>query len=108
MTKLTKIDYLYRDASNYKFHGSFIVRGLMSRKQLEPFLFDGEFFIPTMIGLPHLLNMASNDDDHDFHELSDFTEIETGTADFDASDLLVRFKEAKAKNWSPPVFQYHL
>ncbi len=27
MTQITRIDYMYRDASNYKFHGQFTVEG---------------------------------------------------------------------------------
>ena len=49
-----EVDYLYRDASNYKFRGSFIVDGDLDLEMLRPLLLDGAWFVPERVGLPAL------------------------------------------------------
>lgn len=96
---LTEIRYMYRDASNYKFHGSVIVDGELSASDLAPFLFDGEFFVPHEVGLYHLLDMPMNEDDHYLHTFVAFSPVAEGASHCSASDLVIRFKMANEKGW---------
>lgn len=74
---LTRIPYMYRDASNYKQFGSLVVKGKPTSAQLEALrgcLVDEDKFIPTQIGLSHLGAMADwpswpCEDGHPWHEL---------------------------------------
>jgi len=69
-----KLNYLYRDASNYKQYGSVVlanpnniaaalVADIISRN-----LIDGEFFDADKWGVPPLFFDKENGDDHDWHE----------------------------------------
>jgi len=42
MKRNTRIEYLYRDASNYKFYRDFVVEGSVTKNDFSPFLFDRE------------------------------------------------------------------
>lgn len=51
----TKINYLYRDADNYKVHNVCVVEGTLTKQQIKGIIDccnDGEYFIPRQIGLP--------------------------------------------------------
>ena len=51
----TKIEYLYRDASNYKKTNQVIVSDTFDEAQKESIqdcLFEGEYFIPRQVGFP--------------------------------------------------------
>ena len=51
----TKINYLYRDADNYKVHNECVVQGTISAEQIAVILEcldEGEYFIPHLVGLP--------------------------------------------------------
>ncbi len=50
----TSITYQYRDASNYKEFDTVIIRGLFSLNDIDGYLYDREFFIPSEIGLKDL------------------------------------------------------
>jgi hypothetical protein len=70
----TRIDYLYRDRSNYKQHASVVLAGELSAREVDDIgatLRDGELFIPAQVGLPELQDRfpAWTDDDHVWHEL---------------------------------------
>lgn len=99
MATRTRVEYLYRDASNYKFYGDFTVDGELGKADLEPFLFDGEWFVPMAVGLPHLLNLPINEDDHLFHEITGFAPTDKGTPECSASDLIARFRKAHQFGW---------
>jgi len=69
-----KLNYLYRDASNYKQYGSLVlanpnniaaalVADIISRN-----LIDGEFFDVDKWGVPALFFDKENEDDHEWHE----------------------------------------
>ena len=69
----TKVEYLYRDASNYKVWGEAV---LGKEIKFEDFIFyDENMFLPTEIGLRDLRGdlilegFELNNDDHPFHEL---------------------------------------
>lgn len=71
----TCIHYQYRDAANYKQAGSIILSGLINQGEISELYrsLDSEgFFVPTLVGLPHLLNRASDAEiDHPFHTIED-------------------------------------
>jgi len=73
----TLLEYLYRDASNYKQHGSVVLQGTISPKDIRPLLIDGEYFIPSQVGLPDLQHKFRDQgvdyptgDDHAWHEIA--------------------------------------
>jgi len=69
-----KINYLYRDASNYKQFGSIVFTnnsglGLNHvEKILRGRLIDGEYFSALQWGFPELFFHTSTADDHEWHE----------------------------------------
>lgn len=72
----TLLEYLYRDASNYKQHGSVVMAGALSLKDIRHLLIDGEYFIPLQAGLPDLQHKFGEqgfeyptEDDHAWHEI---------------------------------------
>lgn len=96
---LTKIDYMYRDASNFKFRGTFFVCGHLRFKVLADFLFDNEFFVPQEVGLNHLLRMPMNRDDHYLHTFEKFETAKHGEAICSADELISRFYQSHTKGW---------
>lgn len=51
----TKIEYLYRDADNYKVWNECVIEGVLTdvqRQIIKNCLLDGEYFIPSAVGLP--------------------------------------------------------
>ena len=95
----TRIHYLYRDASNYKFSGSFVVKGGIGREHLQPFLHENGWFIPKKVGLNHLLTEPwDEEEDHSLHELCEFEVTEDRDCVCTAKELIRRFQLA-SKNW---------
>lgn len=77
----TVMEYLYRDAGNYKAWGELLLDGLVDERNeilIREFLDSSEFFIPEKAGIPALrskLYKYSNgptEADHVFHELVSF------------------------------------
>lgn len=69
----TKIEYLYRDASNYKKINQVIVSGTFDEIQKESIqncLSEGEYFIPRQVGFPEIRFDKLTEDDHCWFELS--------------------------------------
>lgn len=95
----TEIDYLYRDAGNYKFRGAIVVSGKVLLEQLKPFLFDQTYFIPDAVGIKRLIPTPMTQDDHELHEFVSFHEIDTDRFEMRAEDLLIRFEFAAKKGW---------
>jgi hypothetical protein len=95
----TRVDYMYRDASNYKFHGSFVVGGTLCQSDLEDFLFYGEFFVPHEVGLDHLLDMPMNQDDHYLHTIEAYNPIDESEVFCGREELVIRFKMANERGW---------
>lgn len=94
----TKIEYLYRDADNYKVWNTCVVCGEITEQQKETIinsLDGGEYFIPSKVGLPE--KRFENYDaevDHDWFELQkdsfDDTDLPP-TVDITASELADSF-----------------
>lgn len=68
----TIIEYMYRDAGNYKFYGEFCVSGLLTMHEIAQYLIHGEYFVPTEIALTSLVPEQMNADDHLLHEFVSF------------------------------------
>ena len=96
----TKIEYLYRDAGNWKQYNEFIVSGALALSDLKPYLHDGEFFIPGELGLDNLFPVPFDEDDHPWHEILVITETsEPPTVSFDSKELISRFQKAAKYKW---------
>lgn len=72
-----KLNYLYRDFSNYKQFGSIVFTNpsqltveAVTNKVLCS-LIDGEYFEHTKWGIPSLFFDSHNEDDHNWHEFED-------------------------------------
>jgi len=80
----TRIDYLYRDASNYKAYNSVVLSGKMSAEDAERIskcLCDGTYFIPRDVGLPEIRVCGyRTDDDHCWFEWEIGVDKYTGEA----------------------------
>lgn len=99
----TRISYLYRDACNYKFHNEAIIKGELSAQQIDVImgcLNEGEYFIPSQVGLPEERFGSFTEDDHCWFELSKdgFSPIkEKATVDITADEFVQKFMKAKDK-----------
>jgi hypothetical protein len=90
---------MYRDASNYKQWHSVIVKGVFSLEEAEPFLFDGDGFIPSQVGLKDVHFEFTNEDDHIWHEIADVEPTEEEAMDLTAELLMERIKTAHSRGW---------
>lgn len=97
----TQFSYLYRDAWNYKKFHSIILPGVVTLEQIEPFLRDQTFFIPSEVGLLDLQEDVFKSYDHIWHEIEAIKLTdEQPTVAVDASTLLANFRIAHDKNWN--------
>jgi len=107
----TRMEYLYRDASNYKSLNQVIVAGVITEEQkkaIQSTLEDGMYFIPEQIGLDLYRGWDVTEDDHpyceldvekDFFETNDAPDNEAFTAD----DLVAAFK-ATGGRWDAAAY----
>ncbi len=97
----TLITYQYRDASNYKEFETVIIRGLLTSNDIEKYLYDKEFFIPSEIGLKDLQPENLNQDDHIWHEILDINHThEKHTVDITAEKIISNFRKASTEEWN--------
>ena len=100
----TRITYLYRDASNNKKWNECVVKGRLTIPQIREIMDccnDGQFFIPSQVGMPEEKFSTTTEDDHCWFELdeSGFTmTLQPETEDITADELLENFRKAKG-NW---------
>lgn len=94
----TVIEYLYRDAGNYKVWNEAVIQGILSQQQIKTILSclaDGLWFIPRFVGLPgKQFDNWDVEADHPFFELgSDWirTEAREPTVDITPRELTERF-----------------
>lgn len=97
--EIFELQYLYRDAGNYKFRGRIFIAGGLCLTQLRRFLIWEEFFIPEKIGLPDLRPTVRNDDDHLLHEFEEVVLATEGRPQMTAKDLGSRIKTASKNGW---------
>ena len=97
----TKFSYLYRDEWNYKKFHSIILPGVVTLEEIEPFLREQTFFIPSEVGLPDLQEDVFKSYDHIWHEIEtiELTD-EQPTATIHAPTLVSNFKNARSQDWN--------
>lgn len=95
----TIIEYMYRDAGNYKFYGTFCLSGSLTKKEIEQYLINGEYFIPTEVGLNSLVPSHMNSDDHMLHEFISFTGSAVDDCLMDTTDFISLVKTAHKAGW---------
>lgn len=100
----TKIVYLYRDASNYKVLNKAVIRGELSeedQKTILSCLEDGEYFIPSQVGLDEERFGSWTEDDHCWFELEPGFAEPTNAApgNLTCEQLVSNFLAAKG-NWT--------
>lgn len=100
----TRINYLYRDADNYKVHNSCVISGELTQDQIDTIistLDEGEYFIPHFVGLPEKkFDSYDPQSDHPFFELSSdsFEATEAApTLTLTATELVDAFIRQKSK-----------
>ena len=97
----SQISYQYRDASNYKVFDTVIIRGLFSLHDIEQYLYEKEFFIPSEIGLKDLQPKKLTHDDHIWHEILEICNTnEKPTADITAEEIVLNFERAAREEWN--------
>ena len=103
----TQIEYLYRDASNYKAWNRCVIKGVLTEEQKKTILkslYDREYFIPKQVGLPEeKFDSYDEDLDHPWFELGAYSFTKTHaepTVDITANQLVRAFTRAKGK-WDP-------
>ena len=97
----TRFSYQYTDANNYKNFDDVIIAGHVSFSQLEPLLHEGEFFIPSEVGLPDLQNLPLTYDDHIWHTVTSVEPTEEKeTVSIGAKHFLALFANVSKNNWN--------
>ena len=96
----TRFEYMYRDGGNYKQFNEVVIKGEFSLEQLRPHLYNGDFFVPSEVGLEDLQEYPYQDYDHVWHELdsAEPTEDEP-TVEISAEEIVSRFSAAGAVKW---------
>lgn len=102
----TKINYLYRDADNYKVPNECIIRGGMTEKQekrIVDSLDDGQWFIPAQVGMAEKKFDTETEADHSWFEWGGIEPTaQAPTLDIDAEELAARFEKASNGWWPLP------
>ena len=97
----TKFSYEYRDADNYKKDATVIIAGKLSAKDVAPFLFESEFFVPSEVGLTDLQNEPFAPYDHIWHAILDISPTsDESTCGLSAENIVSEFKSASAHDWN--------
>lgn len=98
----TLIQYLYRDADNYKVQNECVIKGVLSEEDIQTILDsleDDEVFIPRLVGLPEKrFDTYDPQVDHPFFELGKTSFIITDqhpTVEITAAELVSAFRKAK-------------
>jgi len=97
----TKFSYLYRDACNYKRYDEQIIFGSIGFEDIQPYLRDKTFFIPSEIGLTDLQDNVFSIYDHIWHEIDSLQMTnDEATVDIHAAELIEKFKKAHHNDWN--------
>lgn len=97
----TLIIYQYRDAANYRVFDTVIIRGLLSINDIEKYLYEKEFFIPSEIGLKDLQAEILSNDDHIWHEILEISRAnKQPTVNITAQKIISNFKKASLEEWN--------
>lgn len=106
----TAINYLYRDADNYKIANRAVVKGEMTPAQwdvIKSCLDAGEYFIPSLLGLPETrFSRWDESVDHIWFEMEGCEQARPDEMpeDIDVEQLVERFMFCKGQ-WEQLNFQ---
>lgn len=70
----TRINYVYRDAGNYRIYNECIVPGLMTpsqKQEIQNCCLDRSLFVPSQVGLPENRFDSWSEDDTPFFEVGE-------------------------------------
>ncbi len=96
----TIFSYLYRDASNYKLYHEEIIQGELTFEQIQPYLDQSLYFIPSVIGLKALgFEDWDQEEDHIWHEIEllKLTDKEP-TIELSVSKIIAKLKQNQPIN----------
>ncbi len=97
----THIEYRYRDGGNYKLFHEVILSGEVTFEQIQEHFYEGEFFVPSEVGLEDLQEPPYRECDHVWHEIASVIPTEKApTVDLAASEFLARFALAGNARWT--------
>jgi hypothetical protein len=97
----TRIEYMYRDAENFKKYGECILSGVLTIEDLCPYLSYGEYFIPSEVGLLDLQELPLRSYDHIWHEIIQLSLVgEPVDMPFSAKQFIDIFQKASDNNWN--------
>lgn len=109
----TVFSFLYRDASNYKTHNEYVLKGVLSKEEIDEIVScgDGDNFICEQVGLFHSFPGDGDvtEDDHawcEFYYEDDHGFSRTDkepTVTMTARELLDSFRKAKG-NWNEATY----
>ena len=104
--KNTMIEYMYRDADNYKVRSSVVVEGTLTPEEIEDIFKAGEYgFVASDVGLPENKFEDVTEADHDFFELSDIYPTDRPVMEqITANELYEKFMDSKEK-WEKAAFK---
>ncbi len=78
-----------------------IIRGSLSLSDIEKYLYDKEFFIPSEIGLKDLQPENLDADDHIWHEILEISHTqEKPTVGITAEKIISNFKKTSLEGWN--------
>lgn len=105
----TRLNYLYRDAANFKTCNSVVLKGKMTDEmfaEMQACCGDAkEMFIPEQVGLDLIRDWETTMDDHPYAELEDYELVPNEpTTDMTVEELLRRFQEAEG-DWRPEEYE---
>jgi hypothetical protein len=96
----TRLEYLYREGHNYKQFNEVVIEGEFSLDHLRAHLYEGQYFMPSEVGLEDLQENPYRGCDHIWHELVSAEPTEDPpTAEVGAEELVARFRKAGAVKW---------
>lgn len=104
----TQLNYLYRDASNYKTMNYVVLAGKMTDEQFaemqECCEDHHEMFVPEQLGLDLIRDWETTEDDHPWAELVDYEYTNVNDVVMTVDELLELFRHAKV-NWRPEDYE---
>ncbi|MBS1259565.1 MAG: hypothetical protein MAG551_02638 [Candidatus Scalindua arabica] len=101
MNTNTQFIYQYRDAANYKVFDIVIIRGVFSLFDIEEYLYEKDFFVPSEIGLKDLQPKKLTHDDHIWHAIFEISYTkEKPTVNISAEEIVLNFNRAFSEEWN--------
>jgi hypothetical protein len=97
----TIFSYMYADASNYKVFKDVVIKGELRISDVEQYLYEGEFFIPSEVGLSDLQPTPFTVEDHVWHTIRDLSTTDANpNCDVESAQLKERFAAVSRDKWN--------